>query len=178
VGRPARYKGVPELLEAWERSSLAAGGARLLLIGTSADELGRLPAGVEAVGPLPPTELRNFYATASVLVMPAIETREHREPWGLVANEAMHQALPVLATTAVGAVAGGLIQHERNGLVVPEGDATALAAGLRRLHDDPALRARLGKAAASDVAAYTFEAWAAGMAGALASVSASLKGDR
>ncbi len=30
------------------------------------------------------------------------------------------------------------------GLIVPEGDAAALAAALRRLRDDPALRAELG----------------------------------
>ena len=48
----------------------------------------------------------------------------------------------MIATDAVGAAAGGLVQHERTGLVVPAGDADALRAALHRLHDDPALRAR------------------------------------
>ena len=52
----------------------------------------------------------------------------------------MNQNLPVIATDAVGAAAGGLVRHERNGLVVRAGDPDALAAALRRLHDDPALR--------------------------------------
>ena len=55
---------------------------------------------------------------------------------------------PLVATDAVGAAAGGLIEHERTGLVVPAGDPAALAAALRRLHGDPGLRARLGAAAA------------------------------
>jgi glycosyltransferase involved in cell wall biosynthesis len=86
----------------------------------------------------------------------------------LVANEAMSQGIPVIATDAVGAAAGGLVEHERTGLVVPANDAGALAAALRRLHDDPPLRERLGAAARTAVAAYTHDAWAAGMARALA----------
>ena len=64
----------------------------------------------------------------------------------------MNQHLPVIATDAVGAAAGGLVRHERNGLVVRAGDHDALAAALRTLHDDPELRARLGANAARDVA--------------------------
>jgi glycosyltransferase involved in cell wall biosynthesis len=137
-----------------------------------------LPPGVRAVGPQPPEEVRNFLAGASVLVMPAIATRDFREPWGLVANEAMHQRLPVIATDAVGAAAGGLVRDERNGLVVPAGDPAALAAALRRIHDQPELADRLGAAAREDVERYTFAAWADGMTGALASVGATQEGDR
>ena len=85
----------------------------------------------------------------------------------------MNQGTPVIATDAVGAAAGGLVRHERNGLVVPAGNVRALANAIRRIHDDPALRARLGAAAREDVRAYTFDAWATGMAAALASVAAS-----
>jgi glycosyltransferase involved in cell wall biosynthesis len=60
------------------------------------------------------------------------------------------------------------VQHERTGLVVPAGDAAALAGALRRLNGDPDLRARLGRAARSAVAAYTPAAWAHGMARAIA----------
>lgn len=179
VGRAARYKGEPELLEAWRRADLGR-DARLTLVGgrnRSAD-LATADPTVEAVGVLEPTLLRNFYAGADVLVMAAIRTRQITEPWGLVANEAMHQGLPVIATDAVGAAAGGLVRHERNGLVVAAGDPDALAAALRRLRADDALRARLGAAAAADVAAYTPAAWAAGVSAALASVGAGRKGDR
>src|SRR4029079_428893 len=123
--------------------------------------------GVVSAGPRSPEEVRNFYAGSDVLVVPAVPTRDLLEPWGVVANEAFHQGKPVIATTAVGAVAGGLVRHERNGLVVPPGDAGALAAALQRRREAPELRARLGAAAREDVRPYTQEAWAAGMSRAL-----------
>jgi glycosyltransferase involved in cell wall biosynthesis len=178
VGRPARYKGIPELLEAWRLSGLGPPGARLTLIGEKADDDQDLPPGAERAGSHGATALRNFYAGADVLVMSAIPTREFREPWGLVANEAMHQRLPVIATTAVGAAAGGLVRHERNGLVVPAGDPAALAGALRAMRAEPALRERLGAQAQQDAAAFTFAAWAAGVSAALVSVGAGAGGDR
>jgi glycosyltransferase involved in cell wall biosynthesis len=177
VGRAARYKGVPELLQAWRQSALGPPDAALVLVGEASEETA-LPAGVHAAGPQDPSALRNFYAGADVLVMSAIATGATREPWGLVANEAMHQRLPVIATTAVGAAAGGLVRHQRNGLVVPAGDTAALAGALRTLRDDPGLRERLGAAAAQDVASYTQDAWAAGVAEALVSVGAGQGRDR
>jgi len=178
VGRPARYKGVPELLGAWRLSGLGPPEATLTLVGESEADDQALPSGVVRAGRLDPTELRNFYAGSDVLVMSAIQTRDFLEPWGLVANEAMHQRLPVIATTATGAATGGLVRDGRNGLVVPAGDAAALAAALRTLHEDPALRERLGAAAADDAAAHTFAAWADGVATALVSVGAGREGDR
>jgi glycosyltransferase involved in cell wall biosynthesis len=133
---------------------------------------------VHAVGRQDPAALRNFYAGSDVLVMPAIATRHITEPWGLVANEAMHQRLPVIATDAVGAAAGGLVRDRRNGLVVPAGDAHALSRALTQLRDDPDLRARLGAQAARDAAAYTYAAFAEGVGNALADVGAARKGDR
>jgi glycosyltransferase involved in cell wall biosynthesis len=177
VGRPARYKGLPELLDAWRLSGFGPPDEALELVGEDQAPSGTAP-GVLAAGRLDPPALRNFYAGADVLVMSAIATRDFLEPWGLVANEAMHQRLPIIATSAVGAAAGGLVRHQRNGLVVEAGNATALAGALRTLRDDPALRARLGAAAAQDAAAHTFAAWAAGFSAALASVGAGHERDR
>jgi glycosyltransferase involved in cell wall biosynthesis len=56
---------------------------------------------------------------------------------------------------------------------VPAGDAGALAVALRRMHDEPELRARLGAAGREAVGAYTHDAWAAGVSNALAAVGAS-----
>ena len=121
--------------------------------------------------------MRNFYAGSDVVVIPSIPTRDFREPWGLVANEAFNQGVPVIASDAVGAAAGGLIEHERTGLVVPAGDPDALARALRRLRDEPALRARLGAAGRESVRAYTHADWAAGMARAVASAGAGREKD-
>jgi glycosyltransferase involved in cell wall biosynthesis len=161
-----REKGVDVLLEAWRAAGL---DGALVLCGSGPLR----PAGAVAPGALEPAELRNYYAGSDVVVVPSIPARDFLEPWGMVVNEAFHQGVPVIASTAVGAVAGGLVAHERTGLVVPAGDAAALAGVLRRLHGDPDLRARLGAAAREAVAAYTPQAWAAGMSRALAAVGAS-----
>ena len=153
LGRPSRGKGAMVLLDAW-RSTQFGATAALVLVGAGTGPP-RLPTGGAVVfaGPQPPDEVRNFLAAADVCVIPSLRTRSFREPWGLVANEAMNQSTPVIASEEVGAVAGGLVRHERNGLVVPAGDVPALARAMRRLHDDPALRAELGTNARRDVAA-------------------------
>jgi len=102
----------------------------------------------------------------AVAPAPAVDPT-FNEPWGLVANEAMNQRCAVIATDAVGAAAGGLVRHERTGLVVSAGDTAALGRAIRRLHADGPLRERLAEAGARAVAAYTYEAWAAGFSEAL-----------
>ncbi|HUR86475.1 MAG TPA: glycosyltransferase family 4 protein [Solirubrobacteraceae bacterium] len=171
LGRPSRAKGAVLLLDAWRSSGLGASAAALVLVGAGTGPA-RSPAGgaVAFIGPQPPEQVRNFLAAADVCVIPSVRTRAFREPWGLVANEAMNQSTPIIASDEVGAVAGGLVRHERNGLVVPAGDSHALAGALLRLHDDAGLRSTLGAHAQRDVAPYTFDAWAGGFAAALRSV--------
>lgn len=177
AGRPAREKGLGVLVEAWRSSGLDAPTAALVLVGAGSTPPW-VPAGgaVVSIDPVGAEELRNFYAAADVLVMPSIPTRTFREPWGLVVNEAMSRGLAIIASDAVGAVAGGLVRHERNGLVVAAGDADALAAAMRRMTHDRELRARVGSAGREDVAAYTHEAWAEGFSRAFASIGVSRDG--
>jgi glycosyltransferase involved in cell wall biosynthesis len=148
VGRDVPEKGLATLREAWRLAALD--GARL-----------------EVVSGVGPDQVRNSYARADVVVIPSIATGHFLEPWGLVANEAMNQRVPIIATAAVGAVAGGLVRDGRNGLVVPAGDADMLATALRTLHGDRERRARLGENGARDVADYTYAAWADAFARAL-----------
>src|ERR1019366_1147070 len=89
------------------------------------------------------------------------------EPWGLVVNEAMNQGAAIIASTAVGAAAGGLVREGRNGLIVAAGDPDALAAALASLAGDRERCAALGANGRADVAAYTYDAWAEGFARAL-----------
>ena len=182
AGRPVREKGLGVLMEAWADSGLRTPSAALVLVG-----VGSIPPWVPAggavgrevvfVNPVPPVQLRSMYAAADVLVVPSIPTRTFREPWGLVVNEAMNRKLPVIASDAVGAAAGGLVRDGRNGLVVPAGDARALAGAMRRLAGDAQLRARLGAAGERDVQAYTHDAWARGFVQALDSLNLS-RGER
>jgi glycosyltransferase involved in cell wall biosynthesis len=186
AGRPAREKGLGVLFEAWSTSGLQAPTAALVLVGAGSIPPW-VPTGGAVVGkhgpiattePVAPSTLRDLYADADALVVPSIATRTFREPWGLVVNEAMNRELPVIASDAVGAAAGGLVRDGRNGLVVPAADPVALAVALRRLALDRPLRERLGAAAKADVAAYSYAAWADGFSRALASVGVSREGVR
>ncbi|MBF6621051.1 MAG: glycosyltransferase family 4 protein [Patulibacter sp.] len=176
VGRDAPGKGLDRLLDAWDRSGLAGDGTELLLVGPDPDaHAGR--AGIRAVGPLPAADVRDWLDRSDLLCVPSHRTASFLEPWGLVCNEAMHRGVPVLATDAVGAAAGGLVRSGRNGVVVPADDPAALSAALRARHADRAGTAALGAVARSDVEAYTFDAWADGMAAAIdAAIDA--RGDR
>ncbi|HEY5286635.1 MAG TPA: glycosyltransferase family 4 protein, partial [Solirubrobacteraceae bacterium] len=174
AGRPAREKGLGVLVEAWSTSGLQAPTAALVLVGAGSTPPW-VPAGGAVVGldAVSQEQLRNFYAAADVLVVPSIPTRTFREPWGLVVNEAMNRGLPVIASDAVGAAAGGLLQDRRNGRIVPAGEPVALAAALRELACDRELRTRMGAAGRADVSSYTYDAWARGFSDALAELGLS-----
>ncbi|HEY2141825.1 MAG TPA: glycosyltransferase family 4 protein [Solirubrobacteraceae bacterium] len=178
AGRPAREKGLGVLLEAWCASGLGGSTAALVLVGAGSCPPW-IPAGgaadVLCLDAVTPEELRNMYAAGDVLVLPSIRTRTFLEPWGLVVNEAMNRRLAVVASDAVGAVAGGLVRDGENGLVVPAGDSDALSAAMVRLAADLQLRARLGQCGAEDVRAYSHRAWAEGFSRALSSLDLSLE---
>ena len=168
VGRLEAEKGVPLLLEAWRRADLGP-GARLVLAGTGplSAKVAGAGGGVRAPGYVDPLELPALYAAADMLVLPSVRTATFTEPWGLVVNEAMLQHTPVIVSDAVGAAAGGLVGHGRNGLIFEAGDAGALRARIQTLAAAPELRERLGSAARDDAARLTPEAWADGMRNAL-----------
>ena len=170
VGRPVPEKGLGVLLEAWR--AMEGTGAELVLLGGEPAR-GAVPAGMIRLPPAGAARLREIYAACDVLVVPSISTRTFREPWGLVVNEAMNRGLPVIASDAVGAAAGGLVRDGENGIIVPQADAVALALAMSRLGTDGALRARMGAAGSKDVLAYSHEAWAAGFSDALVSIGLS-----
>jgi glycosyltransferase involved in cell wall biosynthesis len=156
VGRLVPEKGAPVLAEAWPR---IGDQATLAVVGDGpwAPGLADLP-GARLLGPLPRPQLPVAYAAADLVLLPSVPTPRFREPWGLVCNEAMHQGRPVIATTSVGAVAGGLVRHDQTGWVIPPGDPAALAQAITDLLADAPRRARLGEAARRAVAPYTYAA--------------------
>jgi glycosyltransferase involved in cell wall biosynthesis len=168
VGRDAPEKGLGVLLEAWRRAALGDGSTLALAGGGGAP--GAVMNVARALGHLSQLELRGAYAASDVLVVPSIATPTFLEPWGLVVNEAMNAGVAVIASDAVGAAAGGLVRDGETGLVVPAGDAGALAAAISRLAGDAALRERLGAAGRRAVGAYTYDAWAGGFSAALSTL--------
>ena len=91
-------------------------------------------------GPLTGDALDRAYGAADVLVLPS-----RAETYGMVLAEALAHGLPVVCTD-VGGVAEALGpggDEDRPGLLVPGGDAVALADALRAWLSEPALRGRL-----------------------------------
>ncbi len=84
-------------------------------------------------------DVRRLLAAADVLCQPNLGP----EPFGIAMVEGMHAGLPVVATALGGATE---VVDASCGLLVPPGDAPALAAALRRMIADSAERRRLGDA--------------------------------
>ena len=88
-------------------------------------------------------EVAELVLSADVLVAPSAPTkRGKREGIPVALMEAMSGGVAVVASDISGIPE--LVENEATGLLVPPRDARALAASLRRLHDDPTLRRRLG----------------------------------
>jgi glycosyltransferase involved in cell wall biosynthesis len=163
VGQFEERKGIADLLAAFALVDDAS--ARLALIGNGSleAEIRRQAARdprIEVVGHVPQEGLPAQYAQGRALVLPSVTTDTFREPWGLVVNEAMHAGLPVIATDAVGAAAGGLVKHGITGLVVPERNPRALSSAMTQLLSDDVLTSMLATRALERVSQFTFDAMA------------------
>jgi glycosyltransferase involved in cell wall biosynthesis len=111
-----------------------------------AAELG-LDGRVRFVGPQPRERvLELFRAADAMLLSSAWENFPH------TVVESLAVGTPVVATAAGGV--GEVVADGRNGLLVPPGDADALAAAIRRYFADDELRASLRAAAAPSVEGY------------------------
>ena len=94
--------------------------------------------------------LRELYNQASVFIAPS-----HSEGWGLPACEAL-QCGCVLAASDIGGHRE-FLQHQRNALLHPPGDVTALRQNIRLLLADSKLRERLSANGVADMALLRFE---------------------
>jgi glycosyltransferase involved in cell wall biosynthesis len=79
-----------------------------------------------------------FFDLASVFVLPS-----RHEPWGLIVNEAMNAARPVIVSDDVGC-APDLVQDGVNGFIYPTGDIDALAHVLKRVLAAPPTAETMG----------------------------------
>jgi glycosyltransferase involved in cell wall biosynthesis len=143
-------KGLPYLLEAWDR--LALPGAELWLAGRVRSD-GRFLA--ERYGqrddvrfPGHVADMPALYRQASICVLPSLS-----EGSAKVLYEAMASGLPIVYTTACGAVA----QNGVEGIQVPARDVDALALAIERLYQDADLRRAMGQAGVRLMAEYTWE---------------------
>jgi glycosyltransferase involved in cell wall biosynthesis len=146
-------KGLGELLEAWRTVKPDLPQCELYIAGgpalwksvariTGADDLAARVREMErrgllnCLGSLARSAMPGFWSSLDVALVPSLS-----EAFGLVALEALACGTPVIATAA-----GGLkeiIIDGECGLLVPPGDAAALASALRTLLTDESLRVRL-----------------------------------
>ncbi|TDX21881.1 glycosyltransferase family 4 protein [Rhodovulum visakhapatnamense] len=145
VGRLAPVKGLRVLFEALQTIGGDLPGLRLTLAGDGPDRAGLeaavagLGGRVRFTGYLSQEAVAAEMKQTDIVVLPSFA-----EGVPVVLMEAMASRRPVIATQVAGV--GELVEHGRSGLIVPPGDAAGLAAAIRRLARDPALRAAMGEA--------------------------------
>lgn len=124
--------------------------ALLLLVGPDSGIYGRLESQAQAlgvssymrwVGPLYGAEKQQAYEACELLSLPS-----DWESFGLVIMEAMAHGKPVVGSDAIGPSC--LIEPGETGLLVPRGDAEALAEALLNLLTRPQMCNRMGRRAA------------------------------
>ncbi len=101
-------------------------------------------ARVQLRGAVEEDALPGILAACDLCVWPAIN-----EAYGMALLEAEAAGLPVVAGRSLGVPA--VVAEGESGLLVPPGDATAFAAAIRRLLEDPEQRHAMGRAAARKV---------------------------
>jgi glycosyltransferase involved in cell wall biosynthesis len=159
VGRLVEKKGYPVLLDALGRLARDGVGIACRIVGAGplrrqleaqAARLG-IDGLVELAGALTQEGIAASYREADVLVQASVVVASgDRDGIPNALLEAMSSGLAVVASAVAGipeVVAPGC------GLLVPPGDAWALARALARLANDDDLRSRLGRAARAHVAA-------------------------
>ena len=150
VGRLVEKKGFDVLIEAC--SLLRDAGVRFRCVIVGKGELKRdlqqliaalgLAQHVELAGPLPREQLLELFPRASVLAAPCVVGGDgNRDGLPTVLTEALALQVPVVATPVTGIPE--LVEDGRTGLIVPERDAAALAAAIRRLVEEPETAQRL-----------------------------------
>ena len=153
VGRLVKDKGVPELVDCFERLYQEHPAVRLLLIGREEAELDPLP---ERTRELMTKHEAIFCAGSQVDVVPWLAASDvyvlpsHREGFCNSLLEAGAMALPAITYDICGC---NDVVTKQNGLLVPPYDTSALHASMRRFYAERNLSIQFGKMARKRVAA-------------------------
>ena len=130
MGRLVPEKGIDVLMDAVARSPrlmlrIAGAGPLAESLAERAEARG-ITGRFEFVGTVSPESVGEFYREVDVLAVPSLATKRWTEQFGRVAVEAMAYGTPVVSSDAgsLPDVVGGA------GIVVPQGDAAALADAL------------------------------------------------
>jgi len=145
-GRSWRSLGFDQLIAAFARTRADLGNARLILAGDGPERafLEELAAKydiagrVDFVGYVEHKKAISLMKGARMVVIPS-----RKEPFGIVAIEAMAAGTPLIA-----AAVGGLcevVKHREDGLLVPAGSVEKLAQAMVRLSQNTDLQAKLSR---------------------------------
>jgi glycosyltransferase involved in cell wall biosynthesis len=158
VGTLHEVKGQAVLVDACRQLRDAGVEVRVRIVGEGEDEAmlsdriaaAGLGSTVTLEGRLNRAQVIEALGEADLLVAPSVvASNGKREGIPVVLMEAMSCGLPVVASRLSGIPE--LVDDEVSGLLVSPGDAAGLAAAIRRLVEDPGLRARMGSAARARV---------------------------
>jgi starch synthase len=150
AGQISLRKGIPILLEAWEKAALRS--AELHLVGSwylNERKRDSLPRGVTYAPPCSSESLRDHYRRADVFVFPS-----YFEGFGLVLLEAMACGLPAISSTAT---AGPDVLTETAGRILPVGDLDSIVDALRWFDQNRESLPAMGRAAREQAAMCTWE---------------------
>jgi phosphatidylinositol alpha-mannosyltransferase len=163
VGRAEDRKGLPVLLRAFEGLRAAGVPARLTVAGPRPDEVEPLlldPEGIDVTGRVSDERKRELLNEADVLCAPSLGG----ESFGMVLTEAFACGTPVVCSDIAGY--RDVVTHASEGLLVPPGDAPALAEALNELAAQPERRASMGAAARERAERFSWPRVAEEVAGA------------
>src|SRR5215207_6865870 len=144
VGQAVERKGLPVLLRAFEALRDHDVPVELTVVGANRDEVQPMlldDRGVTVLGRVDDAEKQRVLESADLLCAPSLGG----ESFGMVLTEGFAAGTPVVASDIAGY--RDVVRDGLDGLLVPRGDATALAETLRDLWLDPARRAAMGEAA-------------------------------
>ena len=145
VGRLVREKGLREVFAAADRLRPTLPEVKWLVVGppdpVKSDaitdqeiEWALAHPGMHALGMR--TDMPRLYAAMDLLVLAS-----HREGFPRAGMEAAAMGLPIVASDIRGC--RQVVDHGRNGFLVPKGDVDAIASAVSRLAHDPDLRCRM-----------------------------------
>jgi glycogen synthase len=150
VGDLSADKGIPTLLEAYR---LLEGAPSLVLAGRSSPGVEwELPEGVRSVGALPHDQVLSLFRSARAVVVPSVWS----DPCPTVVLEAMAAGRPVVAAASGGIV--DMVVDGVTGVLVPPGDAPALARAISSVLSEPDSGRALGTAGRNRAREFTVSA--------------------
>ncbi|MFH1254481.1 MAG: glycosyltransferase family 4 protein [bacterium] len=143
VGMISVRKGIPYLIEAWNKLNLPENSTELIFVGNIQKDMYQvlkkleIKKNINFFGSCSRDNLKKLYHESNVFVLPSVE-----DGFGMVIGEAMACELPVICSKNTGA--NEIIQDGKHGFLVPAQNAEALAEKILWCYQNPKLSKEMG----------------------------------